>query len=349
MKESFIMKNLSSLKTFLSFFIIINLNIIYAQDDTLIFKNKNIIIGDIKKMGQGVLYIETDYSDADFSIEWIDVAEIYSAKDYIISLNNGERIITKLETNPEDKSKLLLDDNGKKIIVSVNDIVYIQPLKKNFIDKLNASLDLGYSLTKANNLRQLSLRSNIGYLTNKWSSDASFDAVNSAQDSIETTQRIDAYIGYNYFIGRRWYALINVGFLQNTEQKLNLRSTPQIGMGNYIIQTNAMYCGIFGGGAWNIENYTDPDEPLKNSMEAYLGSELNLFDIGDLNLLTKISVYKSITESGRWRSDFKFDLKYDLPLDFYIRLGYTYNYDNRPVEGGSTSDYVFQTTFGWEL
>ena len=83
-------------------------------------------------------------------------------------------------------------------------------------------------------------------------------------------------------------------------------------------------------------------------MEAYFGSELNMYDIGDLNLLTKASIYPSLTESGRWRVDFVFDAKYDLPLDFYIKLGINLNYDNQPVEGGSETDYVFQTGFGWE-
>jgi hypothetical protein len=46
--------------------------------------------------------------------------------------------------------------------------------------------------------------------------------------------------------------------------------------------------------------------------------------------------------------DFAFDTKYDLPLDFYIRLGLTLNYDNQPVEGAGETDYVFQTSFGWE-
>jgi len=49
------------------------------------------------------------------------------------------------------------------------------------------------------------------------------------------------------------------------------------------------------------------------------------------------------------RFDFKVDLKYDLPLDFYIKLGYTQNFDNRPVEGASQNDYVIQTSFGWEF
>ena len=74
-----------------------------------------------------------------------------------------------------------------------------------------------------------------------------------------------------------------------------------------------------------------------------------MFNMGDLSLLTSLYVFPSLTESGRIRSDFKFDLKYDLPLDIYIGVGYTLNYDNQPVEGASESDYVFQTTVGWEL
>ena len=73
-----------------------------------------------------------------------------------------------------------------------------------------------------------------------------------------------------------------------------------------------------------------------------------MFDIGDLSLLTKAMAYPSITEAGRWRADFNFDMNYDLPLDFYIKLGFSLNYDNRPVEGASETDYVLHTGFGWE-
>ena len=90
-------------------------------------------------------------------------------------------------------------------------------------------------------------------------------------------------------------------------------------------------------------------------MEGFLGTELNLFDIGDLTLLTSIIVYPTIisdesVESGRFRSDFRFDAKYDdiFTKDFYIRAGFTLNYDNRPVEAGKEVDYIFTTGFGWK-
>ena len=97
----------------------------------------------------------------------------------------------------------------------------------------------------------------------------------------------------------------------------------------------------------NNEDYSD-DTPENQSWEGYFGTELNLFDIGDLNLFTKIMAYPGITEKGRWRIDGNLNIKYDLPLDFYIKLGGSLNYDNRTPEDASELDYVIQARVGWE-
>jgi hypothetical protein len=322
---------------------------LYAQTDTLIFKNGNMLVGEIKNMNRGIITIETEYSDSDFKIEWEKVSEIYSRQEYIISLNNGEREKSTIKTDRSDQSKLFLDWSGAGRQVINDNVVYIKPVKDTFIDRLSASIDLGFTLTKANNLRQFTTRSYLGYLTENWSADGSLDAVRSTQDSIASTKRTDASLGLNYFLGKNWFVLVSAKFLQNDEQKLKLRATPKTGAGNYIIQTNYLYLGVYGGVAWNTETYTDPTIPSRSDAEANIGAEFNMFDMGDLGLLTTLSVYKSIKESSRTRADFKFDIKYDLPLDFYIKLGYTLNYDSNPVEGASNNDYVFQTTFGWEL
>lgn len=321
----------------------------WGQSDSLIFENNNAIVGEIKNLSRGIITIETDYSDSDFKIEWEKVKEIYGTDQYIIMLSTGERLISDISTDTSDRSKVLLYDEGEELMVKLNEVVFIKPLEEGFLQKLNASMDLGFNLTKANKLRQFSLRSNMDYLTNKWSIDASLDIVRSTQDSIVATRRTDASVGFNYFLGKRWFSFVSSNFLQNDEQKLKLRATPLVGLGNYVIQTNSMYWALAGGVAWNIENYTDPDIKNRSSSEANFGTELNLFDMGDISLLTNLLVYKSLSERDRIRLDFKFDIKYDLPLDFYIRLGYTHNFDSQPVEGASKDDYVFQTTFGWEL
>jgi hypothetical protein len=128
---------------------------------------------------------------------------------------------------------------------------------------------------------------------------------------------------------------------------LDSRISPQIGGGNYIIQTNNTYLSFGGGIAFNSEKYYDSANNRKSG-EYFVTSELNLFDMGDLGLLTNIQAYRNMQEK-RYRVNFKFDIKYDLPLEFYIKLGYTLNYDSKPTEGASGQDYVLQTTVGWEL
>jgi len=327
--------------------VLFSITTIHAQTDSLVFNKSKNVVGEIKNMKLGVITVETDFSDDDFNIEWKKVKEIYSNRHFIISLTDGKRIIGIIN-GVKNNVTIVTTDSGR-INTTLEDIVSIKPLDFGFWDQLSASIDLGYTLTKSNNVRQFTLRSNLGYLTENWNADFSLDAVHNAQDSVESTKRTDVKFGYSYFLGKNWFANISANFLQNDEQKLKLRSTPKIGIGNFLVQTNYIYLSLSAGAAWNNENYTDPAIENRSSAEAYVGTEYNMFDLGDLSLLPNLFAYKSLNNTSRFRTDFKFDIKYDLPYDFYVKLGYTLNYDSKPVEGASQSDYVLQTTFGWSL
>lgn len=319
----------------------------FAQSDSIVFKNGNTIVGEIKQMEKGVMIVKTDYSDSDFKIEWDGVSELYSNTSFLITLEEGERYTGKIYTDSPEHMIIVLDE-GLNIAADHMNIVYLKELHGDFWSKLSASIDLGYSFSKAKNLNQLSIRSKLGYLSKRWYLGASYDQTASTQDDVDPINRVDGTLTYRYFIKNDWYATANMTFLTNTEQKIELRTTGKPGLGKYIIHTNSSYWGFQGGLSFNNEKFSS-DDPDKKSLEAFLGSELNLFNMGDISLLTNGTVYPSLTEARRVRFDFQFDFKYDLPLDFYIRLGYTLNYDNQPVEGAAPVDYVIQTTFGWEL
>jgi putative salt-induced outer membrane protein YdiY len=300
-------------------------------------------------MNRNVLTIETPYSDSDFQIEWDAVVELYSERLFVIATSDGERFYGTINSNRSDISKIIIVDESLEYVYPNIDITFIDQVDEDFISRLSASIDFGFSFSKTNNLTQYSLRSNIGYTTDIWSADITFNSVRSSQDDVATTKRNDATIGFRYFFLSDWFLFASANFLQNDEQKLKLRSTPQLGIGNYLITTNSLYLAVGVGGAWNNESFTDPAIETRNSAEGLVGIEFNVFNMGDLSVLSNLTVYPSFTEKGRVRSDFSLDLKYDLPLDFYIKFGYTLNYDNKPVEGAAESDYVFQTTVGWEL
>lgn len=319
----------------------------FAQSDSIIFKNGNFMVGEVKSMDRNTLKVETDYSNADFTIEWDGIREIYTKTYFLISLSNGSRYNGNLTTSGPDTISILTDE-GATVEVGLHEIVILKDIKKGFWSQLYASIDLGYDLAKSKNLRQFSMHSNIGYMAKRWQMDASFQTLNSKQDNVEDIKRTNGAFTYKYFLPHDWYPMVSIEFLSNTEQQLLLRTTGKLGFGKYVIHTNQLYWGFSAGANFNNENYSTAELEDRKSLEGYMGTELNLFNVGDLSLMSSLIAYPSFTESGRWRSDFKFNVQYDLPLDFYIKAGFTLNYDNQPADGSPRADYVLHTGFGWK-
>jgi len=335
-------------------------NIVMAQNDSIIFTNNNHIVGEIKNLKQGIIQIETDYSDSDFTVEWDMIKYVKSNQVYLITTSNGDRYNGSIETVPEEPTKIIVHDihNGD-ITVDMMDIVFLKSVEQNFIGRLDILLSIGYTQTKANNNRQFSGRTEIGYLSNTIGFNANFDMVRAFQEETQdtttvkiTTKRTEASFGFRAFIVKDWFALVNTNLLQSTEMQLDLRAVTRGGFGNYLVNNQQMYFVIAAGAAWNYEDYSHPDSTQVNprsSAEAFLGLEYKIFDIGDLKVNTSVYGYPSLTESGRFRTDFNFDLRYEFAFDLFFGIGLTWNYDNKPAPGSDPTDYVFQTSVGWEL
>jgi len=320
-----------------------------AQTDSLLFRNGNYMVGEVKSMDKNVVTVKTKYSDSDFKIKWHRIQEIYTDTYFLITLTDGSRYNGTIMAREPGRVTILTDERDS-IEVNLIDIVYLDDLDKGFWRQINFSIDMGINLTKANNFQQFTTNTVLGYTAKRWNIRANYNVLFSKQDSTEDIQRQDATISYRYFLPKDWYPLISASFLSNTEQLLDLRATWKIGMGKYMVHTNKAYLGFSAGTNYNNEQFTGDGTVDRQSWEGFMGAELNMFNIGDLDLLTNLVAYPSMTEQSRWRVDYNIETKYEMWFDddFYIRLGFSLNYDNQPAEGASDMDYVFQTGFGWE-
>ena len=331
------------------FFLLITTPQVFAAADSLVMKNGERLRGEIKSLDRNVLVFSTGYSSSDFKIKWQRVAEVYSNRSFLVTDASGKRYYGSINTDSTNHNHVLVGSDNELMLIPIEKIVYIRPIKKGFRSRFNASLSVGYNLAKANNLQQFTIRSNFGYDAERWNYKTGFNMVRSAQDEVDNVRRTDATLGVQYFLPKDWFVLASSDFLQNDEQNLKLRVTASGGVGKYLIHTNRTTFTLAAGVAWNNETYTEADLGTRNSAEGYSALDLNMFNVGDLSIHSMVSVYPGITEQGRIRSDFKFDVKYNLPLDFFIKAGTSFNYDNRPVAGAPETDYVVQATFGWEL
>ena len=307
----------------------------FGQNDTLVFSNNDLMVGEIKEMSRGVITIETDYSDSDFKIEWQKIKEIRTNQLYTVNLTD-RTLLTEATIETIEDGKLRIKGENQTRDASIEEVVYIRQLDTSFWSKMSASVDLGYSLTKASNLRQYNASANLGYKTDQWTINGHYRQVRSSQDEVDPILRTEGGLGGDYSLRNGVFFGAALNFLSNTEQQIDLRTTGSIGAGYYIVRNNDMYWNGFLGVAINNENFFEIDDAGssdRESFEGVVGTELNMYDVGDLNLFTNILWYPSFTEDGRNRVDYRFDVSYDLPLDFYIKTGITLNYDSDPAPG----------------
>lgn len=317
------------------------------KGDSLKLKNQDMIIGQIKSIDRAVLTIETEYSDKDFTIDFGEVEEMSIRRQCLVLLTRGRRRFGNVKSGGPGEVKMILA-NGTVENYKLQEIIALQEVASSFIQRFKASIDLGYNLTKANNASQFTIDGALNYTGEKWIMDGKISVLNSSQDDTEDVERTDASGELLRILGKKWFVLGNVSYLSNTEQALDGRVSTSAGGGYLLVTTNKLYLALSTGLTYTIENYSD-DTLDKTSTELLTTLAFNMFDFKDFDLNTSAKFYPSLSEKGRVRLDYNIRIKYDLPLDFYIKSEFTLNFDNQPATSGSELDYIFTSGFGWEF
>ena len=321
----------------------------FAQD-TLVAKDGTVLFGEIKEMDHGTISMETSFSDDDFTITWLKIHQIISSRSFRFTLADGRRLYGTITKDTTANKLVIVDEKKGPITIEPNQLVYLKQVDGgSILDVINLSMDFGYSISKANNLKSLNGSIKADYIVNAWGLKGFYNVVNSSQDNAERTDRQEGELTAEIFFPMDFYALASTNQYANSSQNIMLRSSYSVGLGKYFIHTNRIYFNSDIGMAYTLENYSIDSISSRKSVEGKFGLEYNMFDVGDLNLRTKLNLFPSISEPSRLRTVYNFTAKYDLPRDFYIKGSVDYQYDNMPVEGVAPDDYVYTFGFGWEL
>lgn len=291
--------------------------------------------------------MKTSYSDSDFKIKFKRVAEISTYKTTLVVFTDGSRRFGYLRKETPGKVRVVLDDETE-IVRNLNELTGLQELSDSFIGRFSAAIDFGLVFTKANNTTTFTVGGQLDYKGTKWFNRGVIDLLNTKQDSAERIERVDASLESIRLAGRKLFGVGRLGYLSNTEQALNSRVNISVGVGRFIVSNNKMYFNVTGGYNYNLEDFTN-DQNDKKSSELFVSASFNMFDYEDISLSTDLKAYPSLSESGRFRLDYDLNIKYDLPLSFYVKLGFTLNYDNQSAVQGNEVDYIFKSGLGWEF
>ena len=153
-----------------------------------------------------VLTISTAYSDSDFKIEWDKVASIQSPRQFLIETFDGRRVPGSLTADVANKA---VQVGGVSVLLA--DISVIQPFERSFWSRFESAFDFGYTMTQANDAKQLTLGGNLLYRDAQVVDTVVGNVFKSSQSNAPETQRWNLGNDFRYLLGDRWYANTTAG------------------------------------------------------------------------------------------------------------------------------------------
>ena len=265
-----------------------------------------------------------------------------------VELDSGERFIGTFQATPDPTRLAVVGEDG----VTRHDhiaVVRITQMQEGWWGRVDGSLDLGFSFTKANEARQWNLSGDAVRRTERLGFTTTFSSLNTAQEGVESTSRQALGFRLDRYLPRRWLVAAVAQFQQNEELQLKLRSVFGGAVGRYLVQSNRTVLSVLGGGALTRERFSEPGSTESNAEAlAIVDFKTFTFDDPETDISATLVVIPSLTEAGRVRVDFDSRVRREILKDFYFSISFFDNFDSRPpVAGLERNDYGLISSFGW--
>ena len=322
-----------------------------SRRDTVIMKNGDRLTGEVKKLEQGVLYIETEYFSGSVGLDWLQVAKVESPANFHITLSDGKRLagtISKVEAESAPGKDFKVRAAEGEVPLSSTDVVGIESQKQNFWRQLKGSIDLGYSYTSGNSQQSLSSSADANYVAAHWSSGASYTASYSGQSHGTTTNLFEVQAYGERFLNRNSYLIGLSDFLHSSQQDLNLRTTLGGAYGRYFIRDNHNEFRWLFGADYTRANYqSGVAQPVQQNAELLAGVQYQFFHFDRYSLQAQFLTYPGLSDLGRVR--FTTSDTFSMKLSNNFRLNFTFwdNFDSSPPLNAQKNAQGLSTSLGW--
>jgi hypothetical protein len=318
------------------------------KTDVVVIQNGDVLTGEIKGMSRGKIDFSTDDAGR-ISIKWDKVLRVSSIHPYEVELSSGARHFGVLSSpSNEDLAVGLLPTQD---IFPMDAVVEIVPMDDNFLGRVRAAFDFGFTFAKANSATTISTSGELAYRSRSFGARLNFDGYFQTQsDAVNTTtvSQYSAALTGNYYFKQHWRAFVSGQLFHNDELSLILRSTIASGAGYSAVRNGWNELWLTAGLAGSREQYMtgDPNFTLEGMFD--VSWTAFRYDTPKLDLAAELVLLPGLTDWGRLRGTFTFRIKYEFFKDFNTGLQFTDSFDTRPPDpNASHNDYITSLTVGW--
>jgi hypothetical protein len=282
------------------------------------------------------------------NIEYEDINTIHSSKFFDIRINNGNRYFGHLL-----KSNVLSTVNIVTVTDTIPkrlwDIVTITPIKQTFFQKIDGSIDVGLSYSKASDVFQYSANLQATHRTINYSTRFNLSSILTDNNDEGVSRNNEVGIGFTRFLPNKWFARASAQGQQNTELDLDYRLQGGIGGGYDFFRSNAIRLYGMAGLVANHEK-TISNSTVSDNIEALFAAQLKWFQYSHpkIDITSNFEIYPSLTINNRVRFEYDIAAKYELIKDLFFNLQFYGSSDNKPSNGGTAkSDWGVITSIGY--
>ena len=329
------------------------------KTDVVTIQNGNAITGEIKQLDRGQLEYGTDDMGT-LQIEWTKVQRLVSVWYFEVEQRSGRRYYGTF-LDEADPGTLIVALPPRRDTLLLGSIIRITPIEAGFWQRLDGYIDVGFSYAKANQAINLTSNGRANYRGRKWGGTITAQSYFQKQDTVGTTNGSVELSLERYLGEQRWAVGVFTSAEQNEVQNLALRGRFGANVGRSMVHTNSSIMKLTAGVAVSSERHneegSDPGvqapDTTSVSWEGVFQFEWAVFrfDSPELDILTKINAFPSITDFGRVVSDGEVRFQYEVISDFFLGFNVTANLDTRPPSTTDVSKLDFRTemTVGWSF
>jgi len=324
-----------------------------TRKDVVVMNNGDHFTGQVKRLQNGLLFLETDYVSGNIALDWNQVQSVQSTAIYRIVLNNGKILEGKIERASGEKAgsdDVRIQEATEEVQLPSTAITSMDTKKPTFWRQLQGSIDFGYSYASGNGQSSLNLDTNATYKTKAWQVTTTESSTFSGQTGASSTNVQELDTTFAKFLGRNSFVASLTDFLHSSRQDLTLRSTLGGGYGRYLKRTTNSSLAWLGGVVYVNESFdTTVSQPSDQSLEAVAGLQYSYvrFNFGEFN--SQLRVFPGLTDSGRVRLTTNNSLTIKLKNNFQTQFTFWDNFDSRPPTTARKNELGISSGIGWSF
>jgi len=319
------------------------------KTDVVLLRDGTRLVGELKSLARGRLTLSTDAASTIY-IEWDMVTQLVSNQYLRVETNLGELYFGSL-IEPASKGALRVKGERKTIDLTLTDVVRIGTMSPEFSKCWSGDVSAGYSLVSANQQSQFNFDLHVQCRFPTFLTRLSANDIKTGTSTTQSSRTAAALLEAYHLFPERWFAGGLAKVDRNDQLGIDSRFSVGAGGGRYLLQSNSQIWTAALGILETREHDVSSDNPT-NSTEGMIELSFDWFRYStpEVDLSSGITVFPSLTETGRWRGTGNVSLKWEIISNLFLRLQFLGDFDNRSgVDGQSKTDYNVSTSIGYSV